>query len=132
MTDIDENDPLAELLVDAAQIDRRAIADAIKGKVAIDQKSSRVVALPAYDALDARRKILAILLARKAAHLLGVVPTEGLSNKDVTSETGLPPGTAAPSLKSLRELRLVGQDESKAYMVPNPKLGPAIEFLRGD
>jgi hypothetical protein len=130
MTEIEDQDPLSELLVDATQIDRRAITDSLKGKVAIDAKTAKVVHLSGYNALDARRKILTILLARKAAHLLGIVASEGLQAKNVTIDTGLPGGTAAPSLKSLRELRFVGQDDAKAYLVPSPHLAAAIEFLR--
>ena len=82
-----------------------------------------------YQRLDARRKIIAALMGRKAAHLLHVVESESLTNKEVTEVTGLPPGTAAPSLKSLRELRLVAQDGGKAYYVPNPQIHAAVQFL---
>jgi DNA-binding IclR family transcriptional regulator len=75
--------------------------------------------------------VLSVLLARKAARLLKLADNEALTNKEVAEFTGLASGTAAPSLKSLRELRLVSQDSDKAYYVPNAQLGKAIEFVKG-
>ena len=125
------DDPLTELLVDASEVDKRAIADALKGKLAIDAKTGRLLLISGFNALDSRKKLIAVLLGRKAAHLLGLIDPEGISNKDIAGATGLPPGTVAPSLKSLRELRLVGQDTEKGYLIPNPQLGAAITFLAG-
>ncbi len=125
-----EDDPLRELLVDATAVDRDAIVDVLKGRIAIDSKSGRLVLSPTYSELDARRKVLSILLARKAAYLLKLAGKEELENKEVAELTGLPPGTAAPSLKSLRELRLVSQDETKAYYIPNAQLSTAIGFIK--
>lgn len=124
------DDPLHELLVDSAAVDRDAIAGILKGRIAIDRNSGRLVLSPSYNELDARRKVLSILLGRKAAHLLGLADGEPLTNKEVGDLAGLPPGTAAPSLKSLKELRLVSQDSGKAYYVPNAHLNNAIEFLK--
>lgn len=122
-------DPLRELLADGVKIDRQAIADALKGRVAIDPNSSRILLLRGYQGLESRRKVLCILLARKAAVLLEVLDSELLTNKEITELSGLAPGTAAPAVRSLKELRLVDQDESKAYFIPDPRLLDAIEFL---
>jgi hypothetical protein len=122
-------DPLRDLLVDATAVDRDAIAAVLKGRIGIDSSSGRLVLSPSYNELDARRKVLSVLLARKAAHLLGLAENEGLTNKQVTELSGLAPGTAAPSLKSLKELRLASQDGAKAYYIPNAQLGNAIEFI---
>lgn len=123
-------DPLRELLVDAGAVDRRQIAEALRGRIAIDSDTGRLVLTAGFSALDARRKIVAVLLARKAAVLLEASEQEALSNKEVTGITGLASGTAAPGLKSLRELRLVGQDTSKSYLIPNAHLADAIQFLQ--
>lgn len=124
-----DTDPLRELLVDASKVDRQAIADTLKERIAIDPTSGRLVLLPGYQALDARRKVLAILLARKAAVLLEVVDSEALANKEITELSGLASGTAAPSVRSLKELRLVGQGEDRAYFIPNARLLDAIRFI---
>lgn len=131
MTDKEQDDPLRDLLVDAASVDRRQIAEALKGRIAIDSESGRLVLTSGFTRLDARRKILAVLLARKAGVLLRTSEEEALSNKEVAEVTGLAPGTAAPGLKSLRELRLVGQDGKKSYLIPNAHLADAIHFLVG-
>jgi len=123
------DDPLRELLVDATAVDRDAIAAALRGRIGIDSRSGRLVLSPTYNDLDARRKVLSILLARKAALLLKLAESEAVANKEVAELTGLPSGTSAPSLKSLRELRLVSQDASKAYYIPNAQLRNAIEFI---
>jgi hypothetical protein len=124
-----DRDPLAELLVDARHVDRQAITEALRGRVSIDSESGRAVLLAGYSRLDAKRKILTVLLGRKAAQLLNVVDHETLTNGEVVDATGLPPGTVASSLKNLRERRLVGQEEDRSYLVPNPQLGNVITFI---
>jgi len=130
MSTANVNDPLQELVVDAAAVDRNAIASVLKGRIAIDSDSGRLVLSPSYNDLEARRKVLSVLLARKAAHLLKLAENEALTNKEVGEQTGLPPGTAAPSLKSLKELRLVSQDATKAYYISNAQLSNAIGFIK--
>ena len=129
MLDANTNDPLRRLLVDAAEVDRQAIAEVLEGRVSIDAGSGRLVLMPGYAPLDARRKILLVLLSRKAACLLGVADSEALTNGQLIEQTGVAPGTVAPGLKSLRELRLVGQEANRAYYVPNAQLAAAIRFL---
>lgn len=129
MTQLNEADPLRELLVDAATIDREALAGVLKGRVAIDNRDGRLVLLGGYRALDSRKKVLTLLLAQKAATLLGASASESLSHGEVTETSGLPSGTVAPSLKNLKELRFAAQDQTKAYFVPNAQLAPAIDFI---
>lgn len=124
-----DQDPLRDLLVDATEVNRQAIVQVLKGRVSIDSATGRPVLMPGYAELDARRKVLVILLATKAAHLLELAESEFLTAAQVIEESGLPGGTAHPSLKSLRELRLVGQDGSKAYHVPNPQLNNVLSFI---
>jgi hypothetical protein len=127
--EVNSNDPLRELLVDAAQVDRERIARVLKGRVSIDSTSGSLLLLPGYRRLNAHRKILAVLLARKAAVLLNVADIDALTNKEVTELTGLRPGTAAPGLKDLKEMHLVEQDSSKAYFIPNPHVSAVIQFI---
>jgi len=126
-----ESDPLRELMVDGAEIDRRAITSALKGRVGIDSGSGRLVLLSGFNELDARRKLLALLLAQKAALLLEVAETETLTNGAATKASGLASGTVAPSLRSLKELRLVEQDAARAYYVADVQVGSAISFING-
>jgi hypothetical protein len=122
-------DPLRELVLDAAEVDRAAIAGALKGRVGIDSKSGRVVLSPGFNALDARRKVVAVLLARKAAHLLDLADMEAMGHREIVEASGLPSGTVAPTLKGLREARLVAQDDTKAYYVPSSQINAAVRVI---
>ena len=124
------SDPLASLLVDGNEVDRAAIASAIKDRVAIDKSTGRPVLLEAFNDLDARRKVLLVLLASKAAHLLKLVDQEATTYKDVVATSGIPDGTVAPALKYLKEKRLVSQDGVKAYFVSNGQLAGTIRYLQ--
>lgn len=122
-------DPLAELLVDADEVDRVALARALRNRIAIDKASARLVLADGYSSLNAKRKVLALLLAQKAARLLQIAHTETLSYKEVVAHSGIPEGTAAPALKGLKEAHLVTQDDSKAYYVPNASMLRAIRLF---
>ena len=123
-------DPLSKLLLDATEADRALIASALNERVGIDATSGRVVLLPGYAAMNARQKVLAILLAAKAAHLLGLRDGESIATLDIVATSGLPRGTVAPKLKELREAHLVGQSPDRAYYVPNAVLQRVAQELQ--
>jgi hypothetical protein len=123
-------DPLAELLVDADSLDRAAIAGAIKNRVGINGSDGRLTLLEGYDRLDARRKVAVILLARKAASLLGISDTEAVSYKEAVTTSGLAGGTVAPALRTLKDQRIADQTDSKAYFVPNAAIPKAVTLLK--
>ena len=132
MTVTDDTDPLRGLLVDAAEVDREAIASTLSGKIALDGETGRPVLSPGYAALDGNRKVLLILLARKAASLLDLAETEVFANKEVVEHSGLPPGTVGPTLRRFKELHLVDQDDNKKYYIPNSQLNQAIaQIVKG-
>lgn len=126
---MERQDPLADLVVDADEIDRAALAHALKNRVAIDRASSRLVIQDGFSSLSAKRKVLALVLAQKAACLLQVSDTETLSYKEIVAQSGIPQGTAAPALKGLKEAHLVSQDATKAYYVPNACILRAIRLF---
>jgi len=130
--DVPRDDPLHALVLDAAEVDRAAIAGALKGRVGIDSKSGRAVLSPGFNGLDSRAKVMAVLLARKAAHLLDLADVETMAYKEVVEASGLPPGTVAPSLKDLREGHLVAQNDAKAYYVPNAQINAAVGLLTSE
>jgi hypothetical protein len=127
--DVPRDDPLRALVLDAAEVDRAAIAGALKGRVGIDSKSGRPVLSPGFHALDARRKVVALLLARKAAQLLDLTDREAIGHREIVEATGLPSGTVAPTLKGLREARLVAQDDTKAYYIPTSQINAAVRVV---
>lgn len=80
--------------------------------------------------MNARPKVLAVLLAAKAAHLLGVRDSELMPTQEVVATSGLPRGTVAPKLKELRESLLVAQSADRAYYVPNALLQRVVQELQ--
>jgi len=126
---VDEKDPLRSLLLDAAEIDRAALAEALTERVGIDTKTGRIVPLPGYWNLNSRQKVLSVVLAAKAVHLLQLRENEAIPTHEVVTSSGLPRGTVAPSLKDLRERGLVSQTQDRSYYVPNARLKAAIEAL---
>jgi len=123
-------DPLSKLLLDATEADRALIASALNERVGIDASSGRIVLLPGYAAMKARQKVLAVLLAAKAAHLLGLRDGEPIAMQDIVATSGLPRGTVAPKLKELRETHLVGQASDRSYYVPNAVLQRVAQELQ--
>jgi hypothetical protein len=121
-----EEDPLAALLVDDAdEVDRAAIAQALKDRVGVDGKSGRLVVKPGFDALSTRGKVLAYLLGVKVAVLLGKRAEEQVSPKDVVDGTGMPAGSVRPTLSQLLDDRLVVRTGGE-YRVPAHQVGHAI------
>jgi hypothetical protein len=122
-------DPLAELMIDATEVDRARIAAALKGRIAIDRATASAVPQPQFNDWDADQKILAYLLARKAAALLGVATDEAAMPQVVTAHTGLPAGTVRPKLRAFLESRRVSQTNAGAYFLAAPQVTHAIDAL---
>jgi len=116
--------------LDAAEVDRAMLAEALADRIGIDGTSGRLVLLPGYSGLNTRQKVLCILLAAKAAHLLEVRDGDMMTTKEIVATSGLPHGTVAPRLKELRENHLVDQATDKAYFIPNAFLQRVVEDLR--
>lgn len=124
-------DPLADLLLDADDVDRAQLAQGLKGILGVDNNSGRVVLKPGFNDLDTRKKVLAFLLGAKAAFLLGKAETEVVAPKDITKQTGLPTGTVNPKLKELREQRLVSRTDVGGYHVAPHQVTRGLEVVRG-
>lgn len=122
-------DPLESLLVDADAVDRAALAEGLRDIVRLDRNSGRLAFQARFGQLDAKRKILAVLLATKTRTLLGISQTDSLSASELIAETGLKDGTVHPTLKRLRESKTVMQDNTGRYFVSNPQLQAAINEL---
>jgi len=122
-------DPLRELLVDARDIDRRAIASTLRNRIAVDSMSGRLHLGDEFTSLKSKEKLLLLLLGQKVARLLEVSERETLSFGEIVEISGLPRGTAAPTLKDLKARRLVDQAVGKAYFVPDAQVTRAIRVL---
>lgn len=124
-----DTDPLSELLVDSAEVDRQAIANALRGVVGVDPKTKAVVTQHGFDALNARQQVVALLLGAKVAHLLEVLGTDGLATREVVASSGLAGGTARPTLRYLLEKRYISQDSEGRYYIAHHQVPSAIEQL---
>ena len=122
-------DPLEDLLLNAAEVDRARLASALGESLGIDTESGRVVLKPGFSTLNSREKVLAYLLGKKAAWLLGKLETEAMTPKAISTETGMPSGTVNPKLKELRECHLVSQTDSGSYYVAPYQLLEALDAL---
>ncbi|MGH2828620.1 MAG: hypothetical protein ACRDKF_16795 [Actinomycetota bacterium] len=125
-----DNDPLAELLLDADEVDRAQLAQALRGILGIDNASGRVVLKPAFNDLDASRKTLAYLMGAKVAALLNKSDTEAVTPTQLSKSTGMPKGTVNPKLTRLHEERLVSKTKSGAYYLEPHQVLRAVDAIR--
>jgi hypothetical protein len=124
------SDPLQELLLDADEVDRAQLAQALKGILGVDKKTGRVVLKPGFNELDTKHRVLAFLLGAKVAHLLGVAETETVLPKDLEKQTGMPHGTVAPKLSQLLDDKLIAKTPQGGYHVAAHQVGRAADDLR--
>ena len=125
------SDPLTSLLLDADTLDRNRIASVLQDVLGIDKGSGRVHPLPGYSKLKSRQKVLAVLLGKKVSVLLGIMEDESMAHKGVVSESGLAPGTVAPTLKALRDDRRVSQMDKGQYYLSPHQVTLALQELEG-
>lgn len=123
------DDPLQELLLDAQEVDRARLAKGLAGLLGVDTKSGSLVLKPGFNKLNTRQRILAYLLGRKAASLLGKLEEEPAAHKTIYSETGMPSGTVGPKTRELLEDRLVSQTDDKKYYIEQHQVMNAIDEL---
>jgi hypothetical protein len=123
-------DPLDELLLDADEVDRAQLAQALKGVLGVDKKSGRVVLKPGFNDLDAKHRVLAFLLGAKVANLLGVAESEAVAPKELEKQTGMPHGTVAPKLGQLLDEKLIAKTPQGGYHVAPHQVGRAADAIR--
>ena len=115
---MNSDDPLSVLEVDADEVDRSTLAALLKDYVSIDRKNGRLHLHAGFTKLDAKGKITKYLLACKARSLL-MESEDGAIAKDIIGGTGLPSGTAHPTLRGLADGRVINQSPDKRYFIPN-------------
>jgi len=126
------HDPLSDLLLDASQVDQARLASALQDILGVDTTTGHVVMKPGFGRLTTRNKVLAYLLGRKAAVLLGKADAEAATPKTICTDTGMPSGTVNPKLRELRRYRLVSQTELSEYYVAPHQVAQAIQRLHGE
>lgn len=122
-------DPLSDLLLDASEVDRASLANALRDILGVDNDTGRIVLKPGFSSLASRSKVLAYLLGKKAALLLGKADREEVAAKTIPIDTGIPSGTVHPKLKELRENHFVSQTDDGHYYIASHQLLDALDEL---
>ena len=123
-------DPLEDLLLDANEVDRTQLAQALEGILGVDKETGRVVLKPGFNALDTKRRVLAFLLGAKVAQLLELLPSESVGPKELEKQTGMPHGTVAPKLSQLLDDKLITKTSTGGYHVAPHQVGAAAAHIR--
>jgi hypothetical protein len=122
---------LKKLLIDGHQIAEDLILECLDGVVALDSKTGEIYPGVNYSKLNAEGKIAAFLMARKAAHLLGLISMDAASAKEIRERSGMPMGTVNPKLRALIGKGVVAQNDAREYYMPSPGLRRARAIIKG-
>lgn len=125
-------DPLESLLVSNEEVNRELLAITLADRVRIDRDTGEIIPLPGWNTLRPRQRILAFLLAGRAAVALDVMSVASFLPRQVISGTGVPAGTVKRELREMIADRLVSQESSRAYYIPGFALERAAAIVRGD
>ena len=124
-----ENDPLEDLYVDKADINKERLSGALSDIIGIDRDSGDAVMLPGYSDLSQSQKVFAYLLYRRAAYELGHYEEDeyGVSGPDLSDASGVPEGTLK---RVASETALIGSDHAKGgYVIGEFAISEAIDQL---
>lgn len=120
-------DPLETLLVDEGSIARDELATALEPFIRF-ARDGTLWPLDAFDQLTSKRKVLCLLLAVKAQHLLGLREDELVSPGQLVEMSEMAPGTVRPKLSELvRERRVAKAGHS--YVMSGPGARRALAEL---
>ena len=125
------NDELDVLIVKENEvIDKMLLATLLKNYLKITE-TGEVVSEEQFFSLDAKKKILVFLLARKVMKLKGIghLESEDAGPKEISDKIGIPFGTVGRTLRELVEKNVIQQTESGKYRVPNFNLHRVKQIL---
>lgn len=108
--------PLDRLMVKEDALAEGHVAAALEQYVGLTS-SGGIVLKGAFDDLKAREQVLCILLAMRAAQLLGLKGEAGLTPLEIVEVSGMAGGTVRPKLSELVKSRLVAKEGGR-YEVP--------------
>lgn len=118
---------LRRLVVTPDVIAEDEIADALERYVRLTPEGD-VVFHEAFGQLKAREQVLCLLLALRAAEMLGLRGSCSLTPQEVSKASGMAGGTVRPKLSALVKARLVSKDEGK-YCIPIHAVAVATRTL---
>ena len=120
---------LEDLLVNEDEIDRNVLADGLAGYVAITA-GGNPYPMAAWSELNERGKVIATLLAVRAAQSLGKRPSADLTPTELSRLSGVALGTAKRELRSLSDARLAIAIGRGRYSAAGPSVRRAIDEMR--
>lgn len=123
----DNNDPLDDLFEDENEvIDRTVLASALQSYVTFTREG-KLIPKEQFDALKNTKKILVLLLSKKALNLkLGT--DEKTSPKELEEISGIPIGSIKPTVRQLVTKRLL-RSENGTYWIPDYAVTKVNAFL---
>jgi len=122
---------LEDLIVDETAFDRDAIADTLLSYVRLGA-NGELRPGPKWTVLSRLGRVLAVVVAFKAAWALQIRAADGGSATEVTERSGLPGGTVRPKLRVLRDRGLIEQTADGLYRVSSMALDSALRTLRDE
>lgn len=137
MADKNIKNPLEELYTDASgQLDQAELATLLRPFLRIHRDTGTIIFTNAGIALPATKKIVLFLLAKKALYLLGSIPSEWITPKQIKVEFGknIPAGTIDANLKRLSRHGPLKGDSGK-YFIPDfnfPQVREIFSKLSGE
>ena len=120
MVDKNISNPLEELYTDSGQIDQEALFTILNPFLRLHRETKTIIFTQTGMGLYANKKLLLLFLAKKALYLLGDIPSELLSPKEIKSEfdKNIPPGTIDGALKRFLERGPLKVQNGK-YFIPD-------------
>lgn len=119
--------PLEELVQSDENIQEELLAATLKPYLAFTQ-SGEVLLDRGFQQLETKRKILVLLLAVKALHLLGKRDQASASPTEIARLSGLPSGTIRRSVRELQTDNFL-RSESGSYFVPAFSIRRVVDEL---
>lgn len=127
-----EEDPLEELYVDKADINKERLSDSLSDIIGIDRETGDAVILSEFSNLTQSQKIFAYLLYRRATHELGHLDEGeyGMTASDLSDACGVPEGTLKPVAA---DSQYIESDMSKGgYIIREYAISEAISEVDQD
>jgi hypothetical protein len=109
-------DRLQALVVREEDFAREELADVLEGLVRFTANGELILD-DSFGTLTTTQKVTCLLLACRAAQLLGLRQTYGATPAQLADMSGMPPGSVRPKLSELAKLRLVTK-EGSTYFIP--------------
>jgi hypothetical protein len=126
---MEAEDPLAALVVDETLLAREELA-AVLGPFVRFTASGGLLLEKAFDHLTTLQRVGCVLLAMRAAELLGLRDRPGARPREIVAVSGMPPGTVRPKLGALVRERIAVK-EADEYMIPGHGIRRAVDLIKG-